>query len=428
MKPTQPSVLITNAHLFDPSNGVDYKGAVLVKNGRIEDTGLSIKAGNDVQVIDAGGMHLFPAFCDPHVHFRTPGQTHKEDIESGSRAALAGGFTSVIQMPNTSPVIDTPELVRDMTRDEPIELRVMGAVTLESRSRELTDFEALREAGAVGFSDDGTPVSEFVFMKAALTYSSEAGVPIASHAEDTSFGLGGIVRMGMIAESLGVPGWNPKRESAMVERDLKMARKFGGHIHVCHVSTTESVDFLRRGRKHDISMSAEVTPHHLGLTIDAVSQYGADAKMNPPLGTEEDRQILIEALADGTIDCIATDHAPHTPEEKSTGLMRAPFGVIGLETSFAVVYTELVKPGRITLNRLIDAMSHVPREIYNLEKVGLYKGSRADMTLVDLERTWVVEPGKFESKARNCPFAQRELGGKVLWTMYRGDVAWKSKD
>ncbi len=427
MGPSESSLLIRNVRLFDPANGVDFMGSVLVRDGRIQDIGRHQDVLSGERELDAEGKHLVPAFCDPHVHFRTPGQTAKEDIESGSQAALAGGFTSVIQMPNTTPVVDTPELVGMLTRDEPIELRVMGAVTIGSRSRELTDFQALVDAGAVGLTEDGLPISERVFMKAALEFSKEHSVPVASHAEDMSFGLAGIVRMGQAAETLGVPGWNPNRESAMVERDVAMTARIGGHLHVCHVSTSRSIEAIRRARMRGFPVSAEATPHHLALTAYDVSDIGTDAKMNPPLGTTEDREALIEALADGTIDCIATDHAPHTPGEKSRGFMRAPFGAIGLETSFAVTYTELVLKGRIALERLVDAMGRIPREIFHLEKIGLFPGSRADLALVDLEREWVVDPRTFESRGRNCPFAGRSLRGKVLWTMYRGGIAWRLK-
>lgn len=425
MSPDDKIILIRNAHLFDPAHGVDVEGSVLVKDGKISGVGPDVVPVGEMEIIEGEGKYLFPGFCDPHVHFRTPGQTEKEDVESGSRAALAGGFTTVIQMPNTVPVVDKPELIRELTADEPVELKVMGAVTYGSESRELTDFAALIDAGAVGLTDDGEAIAVPVFMKAALQFSEEKGIPVASHAEEPTFGLKGVVRPGLIADSLGVPGWNPGRESSMVERDIGLAVENGGHVHFCHVSVDQSVEFIRKAKQEKVDVTAEVTPHHLSLTVNDVPTLGADGKMNPPLGTEKDRDILIEALADGTIDCIATDHAPHTPEEKSRSLDRAPFGVIGLETSFSVVYTDLVKTGKVGLDRVVEAMSSVPRGIYNLEQVGLFKGSRADLVLVDFEKAWKVDPDKFESKARNCPFAGRELFGKVLLTMYRGKILWK---
>jgi dihydroorotase len=327
-------------------------------------------------------------------------------------------------MPNTCPVVDSPDLVRELTRDHPIELRVMAAVTKGSCSKELNDLGPVVDAGAVGLSDDGQPVSDARFMRRALEFSALRGVPVASHCEDKSVGVQGSVRSGNVAEILDVSGWDPAREWAMVERDIALAEETGGHVHICHVSTARSVEAIRSAKSKGLNISAEVTPHHLTLTADAVLDIGANAKMNPPLGDPEDRDALVEALATGAIDCIATDHAPHTRKEKSQGLLRSPFGVIGLETSFAVCYTELVRSDRITLERLIDAMAIQPRRIFKLEGVALAEGSRADMVLVDLDREWTVDPEMFQSKGRNCPFAGRRVAGKVLWTMYRG-ILWK---
>jgi len=420
-------ILIKNVHLFDPANDVDLTGNVFIRDGIIEDIGEHVGAEvpADTRIIEGKGNYLTPAFCDPHVHFRTPGYPEKEDIESGSQAALAGGFTTVIQMPNTNPTADSPEVVSDITRDEPIELKCLGAVTLGIESRELAPHDELLKAGAVGLTDDGEPVIEPVFMKAALDFSRENDVPVASHSEDPTIGLRGTIRTGIIAETLEVPGWHPSKESMMVERDCGLAGEIGGHVHFCHISTRQSVDRIREAKDSGIRVTAEVTPHHLALTVNDVPELGADGKMNPPLATDEDIDSLIEALADGTIDCIATDHAPHTPEEKALGLQKAPFGVIGLETSFAVCYTHLVKTGKLPFALLIEAMSTNPRKIYNLEAVGLVKGSRADLILLDTSLVWVVHPELFESKARNCPFREKELTGKVLMTIYRGRIMWE---
>ncbi len=413
--------IVRDAWLFDPGHGVDRQVAdVLIEDGRLA----AIQSGIDVDApsLVADGKYLFPAFCDPHVHFRTPGQTHKEDIESGCRAALAGGFTSVTQMPNTAPVVDSPGLVKELTRDEPIELRVLSAATLGSKSRELADLPALLAAGAVGFTDDGMPVSDDELMRAALGFSQEHGVPITSHAEDLTIGDRGAVRSGATALKLGVSGWDPRREYEMVKRDIRLAEETGGWLHVCHVSTRQSVALIREAKGRGVNVTAEVTPHHLTLTVDDVPEIGPNAKMNPPLGDDEDREALIDALRDGTIDCIATDHAPHTRDEKSQSLEDAPFGAIGLENSFSVCWTELVLGKKISLTRLIEAMCHRPREIYGLEPVGLFEGSRADLVLVDLEGTWIVDPEDFRSKGRNCPFAGRDLEARIVWTMYRGEI------
>ena len=420
MPDNDSSLLIRNARLFDPALGLDERGDVLIAGGVIERVGGEISG--EITAIDAGGRALFPAFCDPHVHFRTPGFTEKEDLNTGCRAALAGGFTSVIQMPNTKPAIDSPALVKDLTRAEPIELWVMGAVTRGLNSEDLTDFDSLVDAGAVGLTDDGKPVGDKRFMRAALEFSKTRGIPIASHAEDKSIGMQGAVRAGTISEVLAVPGWEAAREWAMVERDIALAQETGGKLHLCHLSSRKSVELVREAKSRGLDVTAEVTPHHLALVAESVLELGADAKMNPPLGELSDREALIQGLADGTIDCVATDHAPHTPKEKSLGLERAPFGVIGLETSFPVCFSNLVLTGRISLARLIDAMSVKPREIFGLRtgRVGLFEGSPADLVLVDLNREWTVDPQLFQSKGRNCPFRGMKLSGRIIWTMHKG--------
>jgi dihydroorotase len=421
MPENDSSLLIRNARLFDPAQNLDERGDVLIADGVIRRVGGEISGG--ATVIDAGGRTLFPAFCDPHVHFRTPGFTNKEDLDSGCRAALAGGFTSVIQMPNTKPTVDSPSLVKDLTRNEPIELRVMGAVTRGLESEDLADFDALVNSGALGLTDDGKPVFDKRFMRAALEFSRTRGIPIASHAEDMSIGMQGAVRAGNVSEMLAVSGWAPAREWAMVERDIALAGETGGKLHLCHLSTRKSVDFVSEAKSRNLDVTAEVTPHHLTLTAEAVLDLGADAKMNPPLGEMSDREALINGLADGTIDCVATDHAPHTPKEKSLGLERAPFGVVGLETSFPVCFTKLVLTGRVSLARLIEAMTVRPREIFGLDRVGLFEGSRADLVLVDLNREWTVDPQLFQSKGRNCPFRGMKLTGRIIWTVYRGKLS-----
>jgi dihydroorotase len=326
-------------------------------------------------------------------------------------------------MPNTSPVIDTPDLVKFLTRDMPLELRVLPAVTKGLKSKELTDLQALLKAGAVGFTDDGMPVSDENLMRSALQFSKESNIPITQHAEDLTIGARGAVRSGPVAEKLGVPGWDPAREYSMVERDICLARETGGHLHVCHLSTRRSVELIRDAKARGIHVTCEVTPHHLTLTVDDVPHMGCNAKMNPPLGDFEDREALIEGLRDGTIDCIATDHAPHTRADKNKGLNEAAYGVIGLETAFPVCYTRLATEKRIGLGRLIDALSHRAREIYHLEKIGLFEGSRADLALIDLDSQWTIDSGAFMSKARNCPFDTWNVNGRVIWTMYRGIIS-----
>ncbi|MFH1676854.1 MAG: dihydroorotase [bacterium] len=381
---------------------------------------------HDGFVIEGKGKIVAPSFCDTHVHFRTPGQTHKEDIFTGSASALAGGFTTVLQMPNTNPAIDSPELVRDLTRDEPIELRVIAAITKGISSGELNDLHSLLDAGAVGFSDDGKPVTDPALMKKALEFSKSHGIPIVSHSEDLSIGAQGSVRAGWIAEKLGLDGWDPAREYAMVERDCELAKITGGHLHVCHVSTKESVEIIRRAKSEGVKVSSEVTPHHISLVSEDVIKLGANAKMNPPLGTPEDREALIGALCDGTIDCIASDHAPHTEMEKMASLAEAPFGVIGLETSFSVCHTELViKRDAISLEKLVGLISKRPREIFSLHAIEIREGSGANFVLIDPDLHWRPDVRSFKSKGRNCPFDGMPLTGKVVLTVYKGRIAYR---
>lgn len=424
MQATGKAKLIKNAHLFDPSSGIDGIGDILISGRKI--AGINPAAApKDAEIIDADGNYLFPAFADVHVHFRTPGQEHKENLKSGSRAALAGGFTTVIQMPNTLPVIDTPELVRRISGNSPIELRTLAILSTGRKIGKLSDLTALFKAGAVGFTDDGLPVMDADIMRSALEFSAESGTVIANHCEDFSIGGFGAIRDSDISEELGVSGWNPERESVMAERDCRLSMETGGKLHICHVSYSGTIDVIRSAKSKGAKVTAEVTPHHLVLTTEAVRQFGTDAKMNPPLGDDVDRDALISALEDGVIDCIATDHAPHTPEEKSGGLGKAAFGVIGLETSFPACYTHLVKSGRISLSRVIDALSARPRDIYSLERVGLFDGSRADLVLISMDEEFIVDPDKFESKSRNCPFRGMKVFGRILWTMYAGKIKWK---
>lgn len=417
---TGNSIAICNARLFDPAQGISELGSLLIVDGIVEE--INPKSLNNCRIIDVQGNYLFPGFCDPHVHFRTPGQTHKEDLHSGSKAALAGGYTTVVQMPNTEPPLDQPDLVRKLTRSSPIELRVIAAVTNGCRGENISDWKSLTNSGAVGLSDDGRPVFNNDFIIQALLFSQKTGIPIASHCEDFSYGVQGPVRSGIIAEKLKLDGWDPHREWEMVRRHAAYASETGGHLHVCHVSTSQSVEIIRQAKRDGIRITSEVTPHHLLLTSDSVLERGADAKMNPPLGDDRDRNALMDAFREGVIDCIATDHAPHTIEEKSKGLVHAPYGVIGLETAFAVCYSKLVCQSLIPLERLIEALTDKPREIFGLERVGIFRGSRADLTCVDTKAEWIIEPERFYSKGRNCPFAGWKVRGRVNWTMYMGQI------
>ncbi|HYE77263.1 MAG TPA: dihydroorotase, partial [bacterium] len=356
--------------------------------------------------------------------FRTPGQTHKETFWSGMRAALAGGFTQVVQMPNTTPVIDDPAIVRQQTVAEPVRCHVAAAVTEGSRQERVVDMAKLVQAGAVAFTDDGRPVRWEHNIREALAWGAELGVPVFEHAEVMELSQGHPIHAGWVAEQLGIAGQPSAAEYLMVERDAALAAATGGHIHICHLSTWESVEILREYQARGHRVTGEVTPHHLLLTEEAVLQWGTGAKMNPPLRSRRDRAALVEALLDGTIACIATDHAPHTPEEKDRLLADAPFGVIGLETAFPVLYTHLVREGVMALPDLVAAMADKPARLLGLEGGRLTPGSPADLTLVDLDAAWVVDADDFESRSRNCPFIGWRLFGQVRRTMVGGKWRW----
>ncbi|MFH1515319.1 MAG: dihydroorotase, partial [bacterium] len=364
-----PSLLIKGGRIVDPSSGFDDFGDILIVDGKIDEvskTGEINLSQKPDKEIDATGFHIFPGLIDVHVHFRDPGFTHKEDFASGAKAALAGGFTLVVQMPNTNPALATPELVREYTRNEPIRGYVAAAVTKDRAGKNLNALNALSDAGAVAFTDDGSPISDKSIMSDALVASRELGLRIMSHAENLEFSKGGAIIEGEVADKLGVKGISRDAESSMVERDIELANDNWGKLHVCHVSTKKSVELIRAAKEDGVPITAEVTPHHLLLNHEAVLEHGANAKMNPPLAYEEDRIACIEGLLDGTLDIIATDHAPHSVDEKSSGLADAPFGIIGLETAFPLMYTHFVVTGKLTLFELIEKMSTLPSEIFNL--------------------------------------------------------------
>lgn len=416
------NLLLRGAMIVDPTQP-HAPQALRVRDGRITEVGdLAPLAGEEVY--DAQGLTCLPGLIDIHVHFRTPGQTHKESFWSGMRAALAGGYTQVVQMPNTTPVLDDPALIRQQTTIAPVRCHVAAAVTEGSRQETLVDMPRLKAAGAVAFTDDGRPVRWEHNIRAALMQSAELGVPVMEHAEVLELTEGAPVHEGWVAQVLGVNGQPSAGEWQMVERDAQLAAQTGGHIHLCHLSAWESVEILREFRQRGHHVTGEVTPHHLLLTEEALFQWGTNAKMAPPLRTERDRQALLAALGDGTIACVATDHAPHTPEEKSRPLEAAPFGVIGLETAFPLLYSNLVLTGLMPLVDLVAAMSTKPASLCHLEGGSLRPGAPADLTLVDLETSWVIDADTFESKARNCPFIGWRVQGRTVRTMTGGRWRW----
>ncbi len=414
-------------YLCDPGAGWEDRATILIRDGKVEaifpDEAPDI---SDLPVLDLQDHLILPGLVDMHVHFREPGGEYKETIASGSAAAVAGGFTSVACMPNTSPPLDNAAQISyvlkkarlaDLARVYPV-----GAVTLGQQGENLADHEAMAEAGAVAFSDDGRPIMNSRLMADVLKKGSALGRPIIDHCEDLTLSAGGVVYEGATGRCLGVPMVSRAAESVQVARDLVLQRATGGTLHLAHLSTRESVELFCRAREAGQDVSAEVTPHPLLLTEEAVKVCAADAKMNPPLGDAEDRSALQDALVQGLLDIVATDHAPHHQEEKGRSLLEAPFGVVGLETSFALLYTFLVKKGLLTLEALVRAMSLHPARRLNIPGGTLSPGAPADLVVVDPQRNWSVDQRAFFSLGKNTPFQGWKLCGSPVMTMVNGDM------
>jgi dihydroorotase len=416
-------ILIREGRVIDPVSAHDAPADVLIENGTIAAVEPRIEA-EDARVVEAKGLVVTPGLVDMHVHFREPGFEYKEDIESGSRAAAAGGFTTVACMPNTDPVIDNEALVsRIVKRGQEIgfcRVHPIAAITKGQQGNALTEMMLLRDAGAVGFSDDGVPVESSRVMRRALEYARLTGQPIISHSEDRALSAGGHMHEGIVSTRLGIEGIPSASEDVAVARDVRLAEITGGRLHVCHVSSARSVEIIRQAKERGVRVTAEATPHHVTLTDEAVEGFDANTKMNPPLRAESDRRALIEGLADGTLDAIATDHAPHAPLEKLLEFDRAPFGIIGLETSLALVLTVLVKEGHLPLAAAVERMTLAPARILGLEAGTLRPGAPADVTVLDPELDWTFGPGDVFSRSSNSPFLGRELTGRVLLTLLEG--------
>lgn len=401
---------------------------LIIRDGRITELCDAGQGSPTGQMIDAAGLVALPGLIDMHVHLREPGQTHKETLQTGTQAAARGGFTFVACMPNTSPVLDSAlmlqELRRRIAKEAVIEVGIIAAVTLGSRGEELTDFAALKHAGAIGFSDDGRGVQSAAVMRRALQQAAAAGLPLLAHCEDESLAGGGVLNEGAAAADRCLLGIPAEAESAHVARDLVLAERSGAHYHVCHLSCEQSLRLVRAAKLRGQAVSCEVTPHHLLLTDADIENDDANYKMNPPLRTAADRAALLAGLVDGTVDAIATDHAPHTPAEKSRGIKGAPFGVIGLETAFPLLYTHLVEPGLVTLPRLVQLLTSGPAKILGLQRRGLSAGAAADLTLVDLQAARPIAEPELRSKSRNTPFLHRIVRGWPLCTIAGGRVAY----
>lgn len=420
-------ILIKGAHLLDPANSVDGIADILIEGERIIKVGQAVQC-LDAEVINGSGKVVTPGLVDIHVHLREPGLEHKETILTGCRAAAAGGFTTVCAMPNTSPVMDSPEvlsLFNERASVAPVRCYPIAAITEGLKGTTLTSALNLKELGAVGFSDDGHPVIDSRLLYDSMLLSKEHGLPIIVHSEDKFLAGKGAMHEGYRSKLLGIPGIPGAAEDAVVARDIALAASSDAHVHICHVSTGISLELIRQAKQSGFNVTCEVAPHHLTLTHDCVDADNANTKMNPPLRTREDMLALRKGLLDGTIDCIATDHAPHHKDEKAAPYTEAPFGIVGLETALPVLITELVNTELVSLNRLIELLTVKPAQILSLPCGELIEGGLADLTMIDLELTKQVEPENFYSKGRNTPYAGKELQGWPIMTMVSGKIVMK---
>lgn len=401
---------------------------LFLANGKIVSAGPALKQHAD-RAIDGTGMAALPGLFDLHVHFRDPGQTHKEDLSTGCAAAIAGGVTGVLCMPNTVPPMDDPAQIRaflDRAEQMPVEVHQTGCLTVGLKGETLADYAAMKAAGAAALSDDGKPVPTAELMEAALIRAKEAGLPVVSHCEDLAIIDGGIINKGKISEALGVRGMDRASEDSVTERDLSLALKTGAQLHICHVSTRGSIDAVRKAKAAGGNVTCETAPHYFMLTEELLLKRDADYRMNPPLRTEDDRQAVIEGIMDGTVDCIITDHAPHTAEEKAD-FLTAPNGVVGLETSLAAVLTAFYQTGMLTLPEIVRLMCDNPRRILHLPERSLAVGQPADIVLVDPREEWTVIPEKLHSRSKNTVFKGMTLRGKVKTVIKNGAVCFEAE-
>ena len=420
-------MIIKNIRLINPMTEFDDIVDIVIKDEKIDKIGSNLEDNDDKQEIDGEGLICAPGLIDVHVHFRDPGFTHKEDIYTGAKAAAAGGFTTVVLMGNTKPSVDNVDTLNYvLKKGEETDINVLsvGNVTIGMKGEKLTDFNALKEAGAAGLSDDGIPIMDESLLKEAFIKAKELDLPVSLHEENPEFIKNNGINAGKISEKLGIGGSPRDAEIFMIKRDIEIAKETGVDLNIQHISTKEGVEMIREARKTHRNIHAEATPHHFSLTEDAVLEFGTHAKMNPPLRLEEDRQAIISAIKDGTIEIIATDHAPHAKDEKNQEITKAPSGILGLETALPLGITELVDKGYLEYSDLIDRMSVGPAKLYHIESEAgsVAEGRKADLVIFDPKESFIIE--EFKSKSQNSPFKGIKLNGKIKYTICNGKVVY----
>lgn len=420
------TILLKGIRAIDAEN--DFIADIYIADGKIKHVADSIEMKADIE-IDGTGLAVMPSFFDMHVHFRDPGFTHKEDIITGCNAALAGGVTGVLCMPNTKPPVDNPETVKyiiDKAEDTGVEVYPVGCITNGMCGKGLCDYDELKQSGVLAVSDDGHPVENAEQMRETLEKSNDNGLLVISHCEDLSIINGGIMNKGEMSEKLGVKGMDRVSEDMITAREIILAKSVNSRIHIAHVSTEGSTEIIRQSKKAGVKVTCETCPHYFLLTDEKLAARDADFRMNPPLRTADDVEAIIDGIVDGTIDCIVTDHAPHTAEEKAD-FEKAPNGVVGLETSFAAVLTGLYHTGKVSLNKIVELMSVNPRKILGLPFISIKDDETADLVIADLNKEWIVEPGKLHSKSHNTVFKGMTLKGKPIMTISKGEIRYENK-
>ncbi|WP_418966420.1 dihydroorotase [Butyribacter intestini] len=421
-------ILIKNGRVVDPANYIDGKKDILIEDGKIKKVADFIVEDEDTNVIDADEKAVMPGFIDLHVHLREPGFEYKETIETGSKAAARGGVTSICPMPNTKPVIDSPESVKDLLKRadcSPVHILPIGACTIGQEGKELADIEGMKDAGIVALSEDGKSVMDSALFRKLLKEAARLDLPMFSHCEDKALVEGGVMNKGKKSEELGLPGITNSVEDVIVARDIIMSKEAGNRLHLCHCSTADSVVLVEMAKKQGLPVSAEVCPHHFTMSDDEITEDNGRFKMNPPLRNRADVDALKEGLKTGIMEVISTDHAPHGKEEKDQSMLKAPFGIVGLETSFALGYTELVDKGVLTLSQLVEKMSVNPAKVLGIDKGNLAPGKVADIVIADITKEYKIDSSKFVSKGKNTPFDGKKVKGRVITTIVDGKIVYK---